>query len=112
MSDYEPSKHILKVAAEGRLWECKGLPELVRAANEAGISVKIDLGDGDSQWETVTADSVVMAVNEVDEANLSFHNPEKNSYGGMLVIPSNGDDWCCDYHAAGWLQRLVEEHTP
>ena len=112
MSDYEPSKHILKVAAEGRLWECKGLPELVRAANEAGISVKIDLGNGDEQWEVVTPGTVVQAVNEVEMAVLSFRNRAQDSEARMLVIPSDGEDWCVDYHVADWLVPLVEEHAP
>lgn len=116
MNKYEPSKYTAARDANGRLWPCTGLASLVAAARAEGWTVAIDLGPdgaGDPEdFEEITFDTARLAVQEVDEALLRFIKEGERTQR-MLVIPSNGEDWCCDYTlgAGEFLDRLVHKHV-
>lgn len=92
MSNYEPTEW----AKTRKLWSCEGLPEIVADAAEIGFTCAVDLGCDEEEWQIVTPETAVMAVNEVDEAILRFCKDGEKTVG-VLVIPGNGDDWLCDY---------------
>jgi len=106
---YRPSRYMTQRRILGRLHKCPGLAQLIGAAQAAGIQVAIDMGNGGDHgdFEAITPATCLMAVQEMEEAQLVFVNGKQRA--GMLVIAENGDDWLCDYHTAPWLEAIIQE---
>lgn len=92
---YKPSEYAKKSLKEYPN-QLRGLPSLVSKLEEAGFKVFLDWEDGD--YSRVRRDTVRAACLELEMSWLIVTNPaSKKREGGILVIPSNDEDWLSDY---------------
>ena len=104
------------------LWQCPGLAKMVTDFNLAGYVCHIDqLADFDYDEGPipVTGKDVVKIANETEECHLVVrHKRTGKLLARILIVPSNGTDWLCDYSYKpknpdnSTLFSIIEGNTP
>lgn len=108
---YTVTKFMQEFVQDGRAWPVEGLSGIVAEARKQGARVYVDFLAGPDEVYEVNSKNVRAAVNEVEECFVRIHWKD-GAKDWMYVIPSNDEDWLCDYTYNNRMERLIEGHIP
>jgi len=105
ITTFTPSKLTLEDIKRGFDFDLPNLNKIVKALNDRGFTVAVDMGEENIDLEIVTPDEASLAAHALEETPFwgfkwDGANPdsiEERTKIWFLVIPTNGEDWLIDY---------------
>ncbi len=98
---YVQTEYMKKYIAKHNIKPLKGLSKIVSQMQKLGYTALLEIDYDEGQYEIVNSRNVNQAVQEIDMSTINFcilqDNGKCHWCAWMSVIPSNGEEWLCDY---------------